>query len=313
MRLVLLPLLAACSEYNLAGDQVDTTRDEPDFDPALGDADVIDEEFVAEGATGVDIVFFGDTSGSMGEELAAMGARLTEFVARLDEVTTSWQLAAVTGPSGCAQNGVLTEDTPDFANLFATGLTTAPGEDLVDEWGLSNVATALTLSGEGQCNAGLLRPEAELHVVFLSDEDDNSPGWDAGNPDYWTAYTDAIVAAKGDAGRVWISAVAGDVPGGCTGAEPATGYYEATQAFDGAFLSICGDWSSQVDQLAEVQSRQDSFNLSHHPDPDTLLVEVDGEARTSGWSFDFGSNTVLFDVDAPRTGHPVRFVYRVMD
>ena len=97
---------------------------------------------------------------------------------------SDWQLLAVTGPNGCGNNGVIDATTEDYATLFAQGILTPPGEDLVDEWGLYNVREAVRNSAAGGCNEGFIRDDAILHIIFISDEDDNSPGWDEGDADY---------------------------------------------------------------------------------------------------------------------------------
>ena len=52
-------------------------------------------------ASKTDLLFFGDTSDSMWSELQTMGDNALAFMDRLDDYDTSWQLAVVTGPSGC--------------------------------------------------------------------------------------------------------------------------------------------------------------------------------------------------------------------
>lgn len=310
MRTLTLLCLAACSDYELnAGPRGDPPKSP--FEPETHQQQAVEDRFVAQGAAGADILFYGDTSGSMTEELVTLGDRLDAFLTRLGEVTGSWQLLAVTGPDGCGQGGVLTAATPDYRSTFSAGLLTPPGAEDVDEWGLNNVATALESTDAGECNEGFLRSEAELHVIFVSDEDDNSPGWDSGDAEYWRAYTDRIAAAKGDTGSVWISSITGAVPAGCAGAEPGTGYVEATTAYEGTWLDICSDWSGELARLAEVQSRQSIFVLSHRPDADTLEVYVDEELREDGWSYEVGPNELIFTADAPVTGQSVRVTYTV--
>ena len=305
-----LALFLACSDY-----EVNPSNEV--WPPMPGDADRPGDEDTPDvqlswevpPVVAVDLIFFGDTSGSMTEELQTMGERITAFVERLAELSADWQLTAVTGPEGCNQGGILTEDDSDFASAFAAGVMTPPGEDEVDEWGLNNVMTAVDLTGSGECNEGLLRDEALLHAIFLSDEDDNSPGWDSGDADYWMAYTDAIVAHKDDASYVKFSAIAGPVPDGCTGAEPGNGYAEAVDETAGEFLSICDAWYDQVDVLAEASVTRKVFPLEGEPYVDSISVSVNGIPRMEGWAYREEQNAVVFSEDPPTSGDVVQIFY----
>jgi hypothetical protein len=311
LRPILLCLaLAACNEYKLSGD-----------DDAYGDTgwrtpqpteQREDRWDVSEG-WGTDVLFFGDTSSSMTEELQTLGARIEEFVTELATYTEDWQLLAVTGPDGCGVGGVITPATPDYAATFAAGILTPPGDDLVDEWGLYNVVAALEQTGRRECNAGFLREDAMLSVVLISDEDDNSPGWDSGDADYWQTYVDAMVAAKGSADAVTVSAVAGPLPDGCPGAEPGTGYAEAVEATGGEFLSICDAWYEHLDAVVDVSVARAIFELSAVPVPETLRVAVDGYVREGDWEYDCELNAVRFLTDPPRAGDQVAIRYEVAE
>lgn len=325
---LLLPLLlTGCNEYNLnksaprdTGAPEETDSPEPEEsdtpEPEETAGDPVDEQldqWDLSDVAGADLLFFGDTSGSMAVELTTMGDAIAGLIGSLTSFTESWQLLAVTGPTGCGVNGVLTPDTPDYEALFAAGLLTPPGEDLVDEWGLYNADAAIQATDEGECNAGFLRDGARLHVIFISDEDDNSPGYDSGDTSYWTTYVNSIIAKKGSADDVRFSAIVGPTPDGCDGAEPGTGYAEAVLATGGALISICDDWSSQLDTLVDVSVEHTTFPLSRSPIVDTLAVAVNGSARTAGWAYEEAENAVVFSVAPPSTGDQVEIGYQVAE
>ena len=258
-----------------------------------------------------DLLFFGDTSGSMQPELETLGEEAESLVAALETYAIDWQLLAVTGPDGCGNNGVISSDEADFAALFAEGLTRPPGEDDVDEWGLYNAREAIRMSEPGRCNEGFLRTGATLQVVFISDEDDNSPGWDEGDADYWQTYTDEIRWHHPSDRPVIFSAIAGPDPGGCSGAEPGVGYWQAAETFEGATLSICEDWREQLDLLARLSAMQRVFVLEERPIPWSISVWVDGERRAEGWRYVAEDNWIQFDHSAPLGGQDVRIDYLV--
>lgn len=322
MRPTLLVLLIACTEYELNEKEIEPEGEdtappedpedpgdpgdpyEPDVDEVVDQWDISDE-------MGTDILFFGDTSGSMATELTTMGEKITVLIDSLTEYTDEWQLMAVTGPTGCGVTGVLTPDTADYASLFATGLLTPPGEDEVDEWGLYNAWQAVEATDAGECNEGFLRPDARLHIIFISDEADHSPGWDTGDPSYWVTYTDAIYARIGDPDKLRFSGIIGPSPGGCDGAEAGTGYAEAVSAWSGTVLSICDDWASQVELLVDTTVQYDTFELSRWPIEETLEVFVNGAARPTGWTYEAGANAVVFSEGIPVTGDEVEVFYLV--
>ena len=324
MRIFLICLLCACSEYELKGDDLnDGGEDQDTATPTEGSrpgpddvyeptVDEVVDQWNLDGEMGTDILFFGDTSGSMAEELTTMGDKISVLIGSLSEYTDEWQMIAVTGPTGCAVNGVLTPDTPDYETLFSAGLQTPPGEDLVDEWGLYNAQAAVEDSVPGGCNDGFIRDDARLHVIFISDEDDNSPGWDSGDPNYWQSYVDAIYARKGNPDLLRFSGVVGPTPDGCDGVESGWGYADAIEAWGGTLLSICGDWDTQVQLLVDTTMQYTTFNLSHFPNPDTLEVFVNGDSVSTGWSYDRPSNSVVFDTDIPTSGDEVEIFYLIV-
>jgi len=268
------------------------------------------DSFLLPDINGVDIVFFGDTSGSMGEELTTMHEEALSFVQNLEAYTEDWQIITVTGKEGCATSGLITPDTAGWDELFATGITTAPGNDNVDEWGLYNTAMAISESSAGGCNEGFLRDGRMLHIIMLSDEPDHSPGWyDTSLTDYWRDYVETVVAIKGSLSMVTYSAIIGDQPKGCDGAEAGTGYHEAVSATGGVELSICSNWWESFSSLAEVSVSQSMLTLSEAADPDSIVVRVNGEVRADGWSYDASSHSVLFDADPPTSGDFVEINY----
>ena len=106
---------------------------------------------------------------------------------------------------------------------------------------LAEAASRRPTSDSGGCNDGLYREEAALAIVHVSDEPEQSV-----NP--YTYYVSLFQGMKADPDDVVIHAVAGDYPGGCGSAQAGTGYYEATVATGGLFLSICAtDWGSHLE------------------------------------------------------------------
>ncbi|MCB9677144.1 MAG: hypothetical protein H6737_18650 [Alphaproteobacteria bacterium] len=247
----------------------------------------------------VDVVVFGDTSGSMSDELEDLGANIESFTNRLVAEGVDWRLMAINGDDGCGVDGWFDASTPDWQTRFADALLVEPDDN--DEAGLQVAADAV----ENACNADFLRPDALLHVIFISDEEDQSAGHN-NDPQYWQQYVSRIQTAKGGPALVTLSAVAGPTPNGCNGADAGFGYDAAVGATTGAFLSICEDWAPQLDTLAATAVLQDTFTLSTPADPFTIEVAVNGAVRpNSDWVYDAAAASVSFVANAPEPGDTV--------
>lgn len=240
-----------------------------------------------------DILFFVDQSCSMRDDKAIINANFESFAARLDSLALDWQVGVVIRDTGCFKNGILTPDTPDVVATFVDAVNGYAGEST--EAGLTLTTAALEDTVPGGCNEGFLREGSKVTLVQVSDETEQSA-----RP--WNTYVDTI---RSIAPTASITAIAGDVPDGCGRAEPGTGYYEASVATGGAFLSICAtDWTSYFETIANMAASGllDSFHLNSEPQPDTLLVQVDGSTVT-GWTYDAVTNSIVFDADAvPEAG-----------
>jgi hypothetical protein len=252
-----------------------------------------------------DLLMFVDQSWSMRDDQIALAANFDTFIRQIDAGTPDWRLLVVNSDNGCSESGVLTRDTAGYDALFATAVQSGGGS--LTESGLSVIATALEQTSEGECNEGFLRTEALLHVIFVTDEREQSPG-------AWEDYLARMRAAKGSPWLVRASAVAGDLPEGCTtltnSAAAAMGYADVVAATGGAFLSICSEWGANVGVLADVTIRRDTFPLSAAPDPGTVRVSVNGVPLATGWRWDPEPNTVVFDaLLAPLEGDVVEVAY----
>ena len=111
------------------------------------------------------------------------------------------------------------------------------------------------------------------------------------------------------ADHVTVNAIAGDYPSGCDAAAPGSGWYEGSVATGGAFLSICGDPSTTLRDLAEAVTayQPGEYDLSDWPMEATLVVAVDG-VEVSGWTYDPGDNAVVVD-PAPADGAVIEITY----
>ncbi len=252
-----------------------------------------------------DLLFFVDQSWSMRDDQVALGTNFDAFIARIDTGTPNWRLLVVNSDNACNERGVIDRDTPAYASVFQGAVQTGGGSRT--ESGLMVIADALEQVGPGECNEGFLRDEALLHVVFVTDEVDQSPG-------PWEDYLARMQAAKADPTMFRASAVAGPLPDGCTtvtnDAQPGRRYVDVVTATEGVFLSICDAWSDSVTLLADASIRRDVFGLTAPADPASVRVTRNGMTATLGWRYDVDRNAVVFEPSlAPREGEHVEINY----
>lgn len=253
----------------------------------------------------VDILFALDKSGSMSDDVASVGANMQTFLTALAGADADYQVAAIVQDSGCVfgSTPAITSDMDSTHALSVWDTMVSGPAGMNTERGLSLIEAATTAS----CNAGLVRDDATLAVVLVSDEPEQSV-----SP--YTSYIAGFQGLKDDPDDVVIHAVGGDYPNGCGSAFPYTGAYESTVATGGLFLSICAsDWGSNLEQLAEASLViRDDFPLSEQPVPETVEVFING-IPAWGWTYEAADNTVLFSADAaPEAGADIRIDYHLL-
>ncbi len=256
-------------------------------------------------AVATDILFSLDQSCSMTWDIIELYSNFDVFVDELQKFTEDWQVIVANADDGCHANKII-RPGGDFSQDF---------QDAMFSWGNGDYTEALLtinhnaveLTDKGECNNGFMRPDAMLHIIDITDEPEQSP-------ESWNSLVDQIVAEKGSLALTKISAIAGDVPNGCSDASPATGYAEAVDYTGGEFVSICQSWATTTNLglLAAASVSQDRFQLSSTPIEETIEVKVNGTKRTT-WEFHETSNSVVFTEKAPEGGDLIDISYETND
>ena len=202
--------------------------------------------------------------------------------------------------------------TPSYTSTFNTavqGCSYCPWGEPSDTERLLTIANnAVENTDAGECNSGFMRSNALLHIVLVSDEPEQSSN-------SWDHYVDQMIAKKGNAANIRISAIAGDYPGGCSGngayADAGSGYWEAVNATGGIFMSFCSNWSSpqNLQLLAEASVIVNSYPLDYPAVESTIVVEINGLPVVGPWHYDASTNSVIFDTFPPEEGDLVRIEY----
>ncbi len=165
-------------------------------------------------------------------------------------------------------------------------------------------------------DAGFLRPEGLLTVIFVSDEDDQSQGDVAA----YQRHLATLKAARG--GRFQALAIAGTDPNDCQSAFGAADYSPAYLALaeetGGISQSFCQDWNLTVPAIAPYAfGRTRRFPIDGAPVSTSIEVRVDNDVipRTDAqgnlqWTYSAQSGAILFSEEAaPDFGAQVRIAY----
>ena len=137
--------------------------------------DVFSQEPLSE----VDILWVIDDSGSMAEEQLLVADGFEAFISTLAETNIDFHVGVVSTDMDLSNPnrgvligtpGVLTADTPNYVNKFASRVQVGvEGSD--KEKGLSASIAALSEPLISGANEGFLRPDAHLSVIYVSDEE----------------------------------------------------------------------------------------------------------------------------------------------
>ncbi|MFH1463921.1 MAG: hypothetical protein ABIO70_06025 [Pseudomonadota bacterium] len=281
--LFLVALLAGCASDN------DISR--------LGQIDT----FLQEGTDRVDVLWVVDDSISMSNEQEKVAAGFQQFIVGMNMseyadfhmgiVTTDMDLSNPNRGLLVGDPPYLTRDDPYVGAFMERVMVGTEGSD--KERGLQAAWAALTDPDALAHNGDFIREDAELALVFVSDENDCSDeNWLDDEQDGALCYniTDKLVPTaeyirqfqglKGPGGRVVASAIIGPpVNEGCEHSWPGKRYEAVAQELEGVQGNICeSDYQVIMDEIgAGISAPQRTFYLTYPAIEETLVVEVDSE------------------------------------
>lgn len=280
------------------------------------------DRFVQPPLTQVDVLLVVDNSGSLMEEQEALARNFDSFIQSAVARGIDYHIAVTTtgltpyrgGWADCpggvdgGEGGrffpvdgssprILTPATPNVRDAFGTNVK--PGVCHWWEEGLeaSRLALSPPLIDQADApnfpeindgNAGFLRPEAKLHVLYLADEED------AGTvpTDDYVSFLRSLKPGRPD--LVSASAIVG-MPSCATAPSVGTRYMAVVNALGGTVADICSsDWSGVLGRIGdEAFSARTTFPLTEAPEGREIVVRLDGNeiARTDSagkpqWTYD---------------------------
>lgn len=253
----------------------------------------------------VDVLFVVDNSGSLMEEQDAISRNFDRFIQSANARGVDYHIAVTTtgltaykgGWSDCpggvdggeagrfypvdnSRPRILTPTTPNLRDVFAQNVKVG----VCHWWEEGLEAARLALSpplidhadapnhpAANDGNAGFLRPEAKLYVIWISDEED------AGNRPTGE-YVDFLRSLKpGRPDLVSASAIVGR-PSCVTSPTVGARYMEVVDALGGMVADICSpDWGGLLQRIGDdAFTPRTVFPLTQAPDGRDLVVRIDG-------------------------------------
>lgn len=249
---------------------------------------VVRESFVQVPMPKVDLLLVIDDTASMAQEQSSLAEDFALLLDALDALAIGWQLGVVTTDMNRPDAGwlrgapwILTPDEPLREDVFSE-MVQVGTDGQGPEAGLAAALAALELALAGGPNAGFRRDDAPLHVVFVSDADDQSDAWLG--PEPVTSFLDWLSEESlRTALPARASALVGPLPSGCSSgwgsALPAERYDQVATGSGGVVASICAaDLSPVVGTLSGASIAWHSeFVLRERPKEGSLHVEIDGQ------------------------------------
>lgn len=319
---------------------------------------------VVQGAAGkLDILWIVDTSTSMGEEQQNLGQNFNKLIAKLQQTGHDFQTAVTTTdvcqdtiPANLAErvcpvdNYAGTEATHlrgSFVGDTGRKVLRSSDSDLIAKftqyvslgtdgsnfehglWG-AKLAIDKVVGGD---NENLIRSDAFLAVIVVSDEEDDGIGLSQTDGNHFRNFfedglttfrfteddmIDYLKTVKGE-GNFSISGIVPtrNANGSLCSAphsqpsEEGTQYIKAAQKSGGVIRSICEtDWSSAMATIGgDLNAQTSQITLPSTPYLAAIKVYVDG-VLTSAWTYNEGNNAIKFDAgNVPPQGAQIKVAY----
>ncbi len=278
----------------------------------------VTETFTAS-AGPLDVLFAVDSAAMMGMSQAYLAGRMVFTLSLLDIAGWNYNIAVTTldttasGAAGTfvSSPSVITPTTPNRQSQLQASLMvgeTGPAE----RRGFDAVEFALTSPLIDGPNAGFLRADAPLLVIFVSADDDESMQ----SPAAHLTFLQNLKAATMQpvlVNTITPTSFACTLDGNATGFE-GVDYIDIATASGGVVSNMCGnDWDDAVTTFPPPTARL-TYPLADTPVSGAVTVEVDMIPVPSNgganWTYDAVDNEVVFtESAAPATGASVAISY----
>jgi len=268
-------------------------RGEASFDARSTDA--FEQRDIAD----VDVLFVIDNSCSMLDDQQALARNASTFIREADLRGSRYRIG-VTTTSDWPDQGRLVGpvidrdalDPSEVISLFRQQAQVGTSGSGIEEGAASALAALRKAQLGNELNRDLLRDDASVVLIIVTDEDDSSPGNMA------AYYRDISRIVPNDL----VVAVVSGGTSGCGTALPTPRYQSFLGLTGGEHVSICDDWGANLEELGETAfAPATSFELRAVQEP-SLPVEVtiDGQpVPSSEWSLTPDAPTLNFATPPP--------------
>ncbi|MCB9663187.1 MAG: choice-of-anchor D domain-containing protein [Alphaproteobacteria bacterium] len=280
-------------------------------------ASLIDKQYDVPEVLPLDIIFAVDQSCSMQSHQTQLNSQIGTFIQALDAGGADWKVGVLTLEDGCfrkdgnSTKGWLTPQTSGWEAKFKAAVQLGTDHGLTEALlGLTSLAMDNDdpVRKPGGCNIGFRTPGAPLHIIFVSDERDQSSGYATNPMFYFNSYSTRFQSygTQSVQATVRAHAVVDLNPNGgtnCSGPEAGpAGYVQVAGNLGGFTLDVCEpQWPSQLGQIAQ-QAVDDLYTFklgTAKPYQPSMVVELDGVPVTEGWVYDPAQNAIVFDDPPP--------------
>ena len=256
----------------------------------------------------VDILLVVDDSSTIGSHQANLAKNFKSFINWTVRLNVDYHILVTTtdvtgrrAPAGCARGNpkFITPKTPNPIAAFEKNVLVGTSGS-ASEKGMEAAYRALIPPASNICNKGFYRQAASLVMIFISDEEDQSP-------QQVQFYINFFRSLKGprNLDLLRASVVVGPPPKGCrtatgSAAQAAPRYWKLAKELKGIQESICAsNWVGTSGNPGSLTfGYRSQFYLSRPADPKTIQVKVGGnivkESTQNGWQYDATANSVNF-------------------
>lgn len=260
----------------------------------------------------VDIVWIIDNSGSMSDEQDALGKNFGSFITQFLEKDIDFKMGITTTDGTSSKNGKMVGDVAKLTSAAAKANKT----DFIKNF-KNYVKVGTNGSGKEQglltsqtfldrYSASFLRQDALLAIVYISDEEDQSPK-------AVSQYLSSLQNYKANKAHVKAYSIVTVKDYGNSWETKGLRYQDVSRQTAGLISDIKNDFSSTLLDIGEqIVNLLDSFALNASPYNNEIEVLVDNVKVVKGYTFNAEQRSVKFDSDAlPKEGATIEIRYKV--
>lgn len=288
---------------------------------AVGDmTGITTETFQQPARPMTDILFTIDDSCSMSEEQMALSTNFSSFISYANTANVDYRIAITTtddfassgqGRFVTGQPTIIDRSLPNARALFESRVRVGTSGSGFER-PLSTTLKALTEPLISGANSGLLRDDANLAIIIVTDAPDQSN-------EAIAYYETRLPLVKGPRRihQVSVSVIGPFTPASATCAIEGVdqGRYQALITRTGGVkANICtSNWAQDLEALGRsALGPRSTFFVRNPPDTQQPVdVQVNGQPVSSSWTYDGASNAIVFSQgQAPASGTTLSITYQ---